>query len=203
MKKIVAALTCCILLFPSLVVAQTTEEERRVEEQKRESLRSSEAQPSSRQQAASRPITPIDIVYLTELIPRKVAFGYDACKILVILMKVEDEYINLDAQVDFLNKENLLPEKIAAEFDPMKPLRKGVAAYMFCKALEIKGGVILRVFGINQRYAIKELVFQGIMSSGNVRDIISGDELASMLTQSLHYLAKTAKPATAQPQGAQ
>ncbi len=72
----------------------------------------------------------------------------------------------------------------------MRPLRRGPTAYMFCKALKVKGGAILSLFGVSERYAVQELAFQGIMSAGNVNDIIAGDELALATMQAADYLAK-------------
>jgi hypothetical protein len=64
---------------------------------------------------------------------------------------------------------------------------------MFCKALKIKGGILLTLFGVNQRYALKELVHQRVMSSGNVKDVVSGEELVLILTRAGIYMAKKQK----------
>jgi len=191
--KRVLLLCLYLVLFPSLLMALTSEEKRRVEEEKRESLQPSEIQIVREKEPVLPHISPIDLVYFTELMPKQVAFGYDACKALVILMGVEDQYLDLDAQVAFLKEKKLLSEKYEAELNPMQPLRKGLAAYMFCKALNIKGGITLRLFGMSERYAIKELTFEGIMPSGNVNDIVSGAELVSALTQSIDYMTKKQK----------
>ena len=188
MKKIFI-LSICLSLFSSLLIAQTTEEDRRIEEEKRESLQPTEAGIEKRK-ASPKPIAPIDLIYFAELMPKKIAFRYDACKALVVLMGVEDQYIDLDSQVIFLKEKNLLPKKFETGFDPMEPLQKGLTAYMFCKALGIKGGICLSLFGMSERYALKELVYQGIMSSGNVSDIVSGEELVSIVMQSANYMAK-------------
>lgn len=190
MKKIFIILTFFMLL-PSFLIAQTPEEKRRVEEKKREDLQSTEAGiPEKAKPQPRPPIEPIDVIYLAELSTRKIAFGYDACKAIVILMGVENEYIDLNSQVSFLKKRGLIPKKFESSFDPMKPLRKGLTAYMFCEALRIKGGIFLRLLGANQRYALKELVFQGIMPSGNVKDIVSGEELILILMQAADYMTK-------------
>ena len=121
---------------------------------------------------------------------KRIAYRYDASKALVILMRVENQYISLDSQIHFLKKKNILPKKFESEFDPMEPLRKGLIAYMFSMALDIKGGVVLSLFGMSERYALKKLVYQGMMSSGNVKDIVSGEELISILTQAGNFKAK-------------
>ena len=105
-------------------------------------------------------------------------------------MGVENKYIDLNSQIAFLKENRFLPKKIAQDFKPTEPLRKGLAAYIFYKALGLKGGIIIRVFGSTQRYALKELAYQGIMPSGNVNDIVSGDELISTLTRAANYLSE-------------
>ena len=69
----------------------------------------------------------------------------------------------------------------------MKPLRRGVTAFVLLRVLDIKGGVFLRIFNESERYALKELLYEGIRSSGNVDEIISGDELASTITRAVNY----------------
>lgn len=189
MKKVLL-LCLCLVLFPSLLMALTSDEKRRVEEEKRESLQPSEIQMVREKEPVLPQISPIDLVYFTELMPRRVTFCYDACRALVILMGVEEQYLDLDSQVTFLKDKNLLPKKYETEFNPMEPLRKGLFAYMFCKALKIKGGVTLRFFGMSQRYCLKELAFEGVMPSGNIKDTVSGEELVSAIIQATDYLAR-------------
>lgn len=188
MKKIGIFLVF-LFLFPSFLTAQTLEEDRRIEEGKRDSLRPTETHESKSkaQPQSASPIVALDMIYFVELSLKRISFGYDACKVLVILMGVENQYIDLNSQVTFLKENKFLPKGLELEFDPMKPLRKGLAAYIFCKALDIKGGVILRLFGVSQRYALNELVYQGFMSAGNPRDIVSGEELVSILLQAVSH----------------
>ena len=192
----------CLTLFPSLLLAETPEEKRRIEEQKRQNLQPSEVQILKEHKIEPQPMAPLDtldLVYFAELVPKKVTFRYDVSKAIVVLLGVENQYIDLDSQIAFLKEKNLLPKKYASEFDPMQPLRKGITAYIFCKALGIKGGLALRLFGMSERYALKEIAFQGIMSSGNVNDIVSGEELVSVVMQATNYTAKRQKSGTVEP----
>jgi hypothetical protein len=107
---------------------------------------------------------------------------------IVIIKGIENEYVGLDAQVNYLKKQNYLPRSIKDTFDPMKPLRRGLTAFVLLRVLDIKGGIFLRIFNKSERYALKELLYQGIMSSGNVNEIISGDELASAVTRAVNHL---------------
>ena len=188
MKKIFIILVM-LFIFPSLLMAQSLEEKRRIEEGKRESLRPTEDRVPEEKKRTAPPLDPIDLVYFAELMMKRIAYRYDACKALVILMGVENQFIDLGSQIAFLRKKNILPKTFETEFDPTKPLRKGLTAYMFYKALDIRGGLILSLFGISERYSIKELVYQGMMSSGNVKDIVNGEELISILTQAGNYKA--------------
>lgn len=193
MKKMLVILVAFII-FPSLLLAQTSEQARRIEEQKRENLRPTEGQTSKVKKKTPPPLDPIDLVYFAELMLKKITYRYDISKAIVILMGVENQFIDLGSQITFLKNENILPKKFdKKEFDVTKPLRKGLTAYMFCKALKIKGGILLTLFGVNQRYALKELVHQGVMSSGNVKDVVSGEELVLILTRAGIYMAKKQK----------
>lgn len=188
MAKIFILIIC--FAFSSSILTAETVEDRRIEEEKRDSLRPTEAGSSAEKRDYPKPIAPIDLVYFAELITKRITYRYDACKILVLLVGAEDRYIDLGSQVTFLKEKGLLPQKYEAEFDPMKPLRKGITAYMFCKALEIRGGLLLRFFGMSERYCVKELAYEGIMASGNVNEIVSGEELVSVFTQSITYITK-------------
>lgn len=189
MKKVLS-LCLFLIFFSSLLMAQTSEEERRIEEEKRQSLHSTEERIFEKRELGFRPTDSTELGYFRELLSRRVIFHYDACRALVILMGVENQYKDLNAQIAFLKEKNIIPRKTASEFDPNEPLRKGLAAYMFCRALEIKGGLWLRLFDKSQRYALRELVFEGIMSPGNVNDIVSGKELILILTTAANYKAK-------------
>lgn len=198
MKKVFIPLVFFVL-FPFFLTAQNVEEKRRVEEEKRQDLRPSEVQ-IPKETKKPPEMLPIDTSYFTGLAFKKITFGYDACKTLVMLMGGEEKYIDLDSQVAFLKEKKLLPKKFISEFDPMQPLRKGLTAYMFCKTLGLKGGFSLRLFGLNQRYALKEMVFAGIMFPGNVHDIVSGEELISVFMLATDYIQKKKQIQSAKPQ---
>ena len=180
-------------------MSQNLDEKRRIEQEKRESLEATEVQIPAKEKAAPELISPIDTAYFIELMPRRVTFRYDACKVFVMLMGVAEQYIDLDSQITFLKEKNLLPKRFESEFDAMQPLRKGLVAYMFCKAMKIKGGIFLRLFGMHERYALKELVFEGLMPPGNVNDIVSGEELSLVFLQASTYMVKEQPPKSAKP----
>jgi hypothetical protein len=61
------------------------------------------------------------------------------------------------------------------------PVDKGTVAYMLVKALGIKGGLTMSVFGPSRRYAFREIVFLRIMKGGTPGEFITGRELIDVL----------------------
>ncbi len=193
-------MTRCLLLIllfllPSpMASAQTVEQDRRIEEQKREELKPTVAAPAiSTPQppigATAPPPVPLpsEDLYFLKLAQKRIAYHYDAAKAIVILMGVDEEYLDLTSQVGYLQEHGLLPARLHDTFDPRAPLRRGVAAYMFRQVLGIRGGIALHLFGGSERYALKELAFQGIMSPGHVNDLVSGAELVQIMSQAARY----------------
>ena len=124
--------------------------------------------------------------YFRELADRKATFLSDGFYSVCLLLGVADKYNNFESQKNFLKEKGMLPAKLT-DLRPEAPLRKGVAAYMFCRALEIKGGAVMRVFGASERYALRELVFNELMKEGHPREIVNGKELLSILLRVSDY----------------
>jgi hypothetical protein len=172
---------------------QTDQQDRRIEEEKRESLKPTLATPPPPTPGKERamPELPVPLpsaaAFFSSLAPKHVTFRYDAAKAIVILMGVDEQYIDLSAQVAYLGANRLLPRRFQTTFDPMAPLRKGLFAYMVYQALDLHGGIALHLFGPTERLALKELVFQGLMSPGHVHDLVSGQELVQVMSQAARY----------------
>lgn len=198
MRRFFLFFTLALLLAHSGVpaVAETIQQDRRIEEENRESLQPTTPTPPApitgvSTQPPSAPVPqPLQPVYVVMLAQKRIAFGYDAAKSIVILLGIDEECIDLDSQMRYLQEQKLLPPRLQQSFDPMQPLRKGVAAYLFARALKLDGGLVLHLFGPSERYAVKELVFQSMMSQGHVNDLVSGAELVQLMSQAATYLAK-------------
>jgi len=190
-KTLIVAIATLIVPSYLVLAAPGPQDNRRIEEQKRENLESTKIQyqkKPTKQPSRAAPLQPDDTIYLIEMSFRKVTYGYDLCKVIVILKGIENEYIGLDAQVAYLKDQGFLPSRLRDTFDPMKPLRRGLTAYVLRKVLNVKGGIFPRLFKESERYALKEMTYEGVMSSGNIHAIISGDELASTMTRAVNYL---------------
>lgn len=183
-----------VLIFISIglcqiALAQSPEDKRRVEEEKREDLKLSEFYLPEAEEAVVQVDESNQDAYFKGLLSKEVAALSDAYKTLTILLGVGDQFSDLDSQFNFLIENEIVSENIGTKANYDEPLRKGAVAYMFAQAMDIKGGIILRSFGMSQRYAFKELVHQEIMFSGNVHDVISGQELILTLTRAADYMA--------------
>ncbi|MBN1869303.1 MAG: hypothetical protein JW847_01830 [Candidatus Omnitrophica bacterium] len=182
-------LVVLLLQISSWSWAQSTQDKRRVEEEKRKDLSSSEAYLIEAKEVRPEDLDLEQNAYFSKLLTKEVADVSDAYRVLVILMGLDDRFSDLDSQIHFLDQEGIIPEKLSREADNAMPLRKGVAAFIFTKAMGIKGGIVLRLFGVNQRYAFKELVHRGIMEPGYVSDVMSGRELVLTLIQAADHMA--------------
>ena len=127
--------------------------------------------------------------YFRELADRKATFLSDGFYSVCLLLGVADKYNNFESQKNFLKEQGILPER-AINAGADDPLRKSTAAYMFCRALDIKGGAVMRVFGPSERYALRELVYKQLVAEGPAKKIVSGRELLSILMRASEYKAK-------------
>lgn len=66
-------------------------------------------------------------------------------------------------------------------------LTKGTLAYMLCKALGIKGGLTMSIFGVTRRYAFRECVYVGLIAGGTVDEYVTGRELLDVFTHAGVY----------------
>ena len=187
-----------IILFVSLgffvifsAFSQNAKTDRRIEEEKRRSLQLTEIAADSLEPVNDEVNKDHLSPYIKELFLKKIAYRYDLYKIIVIILGVESKYTDIDSQIEFLRKNKIIDEGMHINFKLDKPLQKGLTAYLFCRALDLRGGILSRIIGLNERRAIKELGFHGIISEGNVSDYISGKELIIILTRAANFIAQT------------
>ena len=129
-----------------------------------------------------------DPEYLNEVVGRKAVSLGDGCELIMYLLHLEDEYPTFEAQMDFLKKNHLAKGSSAAK-PANTPLRRAELAYMLGKALRLKGGLKARLFGWNERFAMEELIHQGIMREGHGADLVTGQELVVITTRAAEHMA--------------
>ncbi len=74
--------------------------------------------------------------------------------------------------------------------DPDRLANRGQVAYMVCKALGIRGGLTMRIFGISERYGFRECTYLGLIPGGSQWDKVSGSELVGILAHAADYREK-------------
>jgi len=107
----------------------------------------------------------------------------------IYMLKVEEspaEKMTFATMCDILRQRKLIKTKYAK--DPARLVNRGQMAYMICRAIGIKGGLTMRVFGVSERYGYRECVYLKLIpGDGTQADRISGSELLGILAQALEY----------------
>jgi len=67
------------------------------------------------------------------------------------------------------------------DYQPDDPATKGLLGYLACRAIPLRGGLTIRLFGLSQRYALLECIDQEIIDRGGTHKSINGRELLSIL----------------------
>ena len=187
----------CLLSFRVLADELRTQEttQQRIEEENRESLQPTETVPPEEEspQKAVLPHQAIDQEYLQRLEHQRQARKVDGVYVVMVLLGKQKDFASFPEQFSYLKQNGYFPQYETGS-DLNEPLRKGELAFMLCKTLKIKGGVHLRLFGLSERYAFSELIFQGIMPYGNQQEIVTGPELISIFNQSVDYITGRFKP---------
>lgn len=69
------------------------------------------------------------------------------------------------------------------DFDAERPMTKGKLAYMVYQACHVSGGVMLALTGPSQRYCLREMQYQGLMSEGFFYTPVTGMEMVAVLAR--------------------
>ena len=118
--------------------------------------------------------------YLRRLYEKDRATYGDACRAVLSLLKNEHTDADFATLAGDLNGRGITTADWALQESSL--LTKGTLAYMVCQALEIKGGVTMRLFGITRRYALRECLYRRLISGGTVDEYVTGRELIDVVT---------------------
>ena len=67
------------------------------------------------------------------------------------------------------------------------PVRRGTLAVALARALGIQGGLTMRVFGIQPRYAVRELQYAGVYPPSSPQQTFSGAEFLGIIGRAEDY----------------
>jgi hypothetical protein len=66
-------------------------------------------------------------------------------------------------------------------------MQRGTLAQAICRAIELRGGVMMRVTGAHPRYAVRELAYERIMKPATENQVISGLEYVGVMAKTQDY----------------
>ena len=135
----------------------------------------------------SSPSRAYDPDYLTDVVGKTAVQVSDGYELIMILMQIEDRYPDFASRQEFLRKTNLIKEKWSLR-SQTDPLRRGELSYMLVKMLRLNGGLKARLLGMNERFALEELISQGIMREGHPLDLVTGQELVLVMTRAAEFM---------------
>ncbi|MBF0252747.1 MAG: hypothetical protein HQL29_02930 [Candidatus Omnitrophica bacterium] len=169
---------------------QTTNQDRRVEENIRTELGKHEEKEKKQIEITPKKDVLEQVDYFENLINRRTTQIYDGLNILATLLGLNKGAGTQEEILVRFKEKGIIDQD--AEFSDWlnEPLRKGEAAVFVSRALNIKGGIMMRILPDSERYALRELVYENIMIDGNIRDILTGRELVYVFMQAADYIEK-------------
>ncbi|EKD69618.1 MAG: hypothetical protein ACD_47C00060G0003 [uncultured bacterium] len=123
------------------------------------------------------------------LMEKKVASVNDLIDTLLIFKNISIEKLSLDEKVKILRDAKVIGGRVKINGEGL--LNKGFAALLFHGALNLRGGLTLRLTGRSQRNCLQDMIYLKIMPDSSAKDKMSGPELVSLLQRAKEFnLAK-------------
>lgn len=119
--------------------------------------------------------------FIRNMYKREKAEFADACRVIKTLLDHTDQEESFSSV-----RKNLIEKKVIPSdwtYTRTSPVTKGMVSSMLCNALNIKGGITMRILGNTQRYALRECVWIGIVLEGTVDEYVSGGELLAIFAR--------------------
>jgi hypothetical protein len=134
-------------------------------------------QPLTRELGGNDPNQQLE--FWNRLAQQPVTSNDDAFHGLLLYLDGDDPADDYAGRVRTLRSRKMLP----AGFDqqPEQAIERGTLAVALLKALDIKGGLMLRVVGPMPRYAVRELVFMELYPPSSPQQTFSGAEFLGIM----------------------
>jgi hypothetical protein len=145
-----------------------------------------------------------DAQFFGELGYKDCATAADVARALTILVSEgKENSTDFEACRAYLTKQKTLPDGWLDQAKADDTIDKSNLARLVCRALGIKGGLWMRIFGPLPRLALRECVYHELMPSGADYALVSGGELVGVIDRCDRWRAKEsgreAPPVAAQP----
>jgi hypothetical protein len=138
-----------------------------------------------------------DAQFFGELGYKDVASAADAARAVAILASEGAQNSpDFEANKAYLMQRGILPDGWLNKAAADASIDKGHLASLICRALGIKGGLWMRLFGPQPRLALRECAYLGLMMTGCDYRHVSGGELVGVIDRADRLRAAQAgKPA--------
>jgi hypothetical protein len=113
------------------------------------------------------------------LADQRVTSNDDAFHGLLLFLDGDDPATDYDGRVRALRSRRLLPKGFNQPAE--QAVQRGTLAVGILKALDIKGGLTLRLLGPTPRYAVRELVFMELYPPSSPNQTFSGAEFLGII----------------------
>ncbi len=121
-----------------------------------------------------------DIEYTRELMKKKKADMGDLSFVFYSLLGKEKPAEKASEAAAALVKKGWMPSKWSKDLEAKITL--GDVCYLMCHTLEIKGGMMMRVFGYTRRYCYRECVQRRLVRGNGPHSRVSGRDLLGVYT---------------------
>jgi len=134
-----------------------------------------------------------DAQFFAELGYKDIASAQDAARALVILTSEGRECgADFDKCRAYLRGRGVLPDGWLDKAKAEEPIDKSCLAALVCRAMNIKGGLWMHLFGPQPRLALRECVYHELMVPGADYAHVSGGELVGVIDRCDRWRAKEA-----------
>lgn len=113
------------------------------------------------------------------LATRKLTSNDDAFHALLLYVDQKDEAKTYDQRVAALKSRNMLPANFSEPADVA--VTRGTLSVAIVNILQLKGGVVMQLFGPTPRYATRELQYVGLYPDSSPNQTFSGDQFVSII----------------------
>lgn len=119
------------------------------------------------------------------LAERHVTSNDEAFHGLLLYVDGKDDSADYSQRVALLKSRGMLPANFSGPSH--QAVDRGILAVCIVKVLNIKGGLFLHLFPQSQRYAVRELVFDGVYPTSSPNQTFSGTEFVGVVGKMEDY----------------
>lgn len=120
-----------------------------------------------------------------DLATRPVTCNDEAFHALLLYVDSKDDATDYDGRIKALRARGMLPAGFNAPAN--EAVSRGVLAYALVKMLGIQGGWVMHVFGPSERYAVRELMYEGMYPPSSPQQTFSGTEFLGIMGKAEDY----------------